>query len=70
MKHIKKAYRKLIMTVHPDKGGDLEKVSKIFFAKNNFIISPFYSLNKYKKLTISFMIHEKDKNMMNMVYKD
>jgi hypothetical protein len=63
---IKKAYKKLALKHHPDKGGDVEEVGKFHL----LIISLFIDSNSSKKLVLLlkfFLIPRKEQSMTSMV---
>jgi len=67
---IKKAYKKLALKYHPDKGGDVEKVFNIL---SLFISISMILLNSSKRLVLqlkSSQILKRERYMINMVRKD
>jgi hypothetical protein len=70
---IKKAYKKLALKNHPDKGGDPEKVSLIVF-KISFVLMfgvSFYISSKKLVLQRKFYVIRKNESCMtNMVWRD
>ena len=61
---IKKGYKKMAIKYHPDKGGDVE----IVFSFRSFYI--IFSLRRFRKLIVYYLIQKRDKSMISMVKKE